>query len=719
MTSDAPARTGLHPSLVLSAFIEPLLRGRRVAIFGDATIGLADELGRRGARLVHAYDPDHTRAAEAMARAVPGRAHPVSYAVFTGDLGVRDGAFDLIVIPDLSLFTEPAEVLRRARRLIAPAGAAVIVTPNLRAGTRRLLPEVEPPSRSLSPPGYYELYDLVSLQFAKVRMIGQAPFVGYTVADFAPRGEPDVSVDTSFLASSEEPEHFIAIASERPLTVDEYTVVALPWTEVAGRIGSSSAPDARSDDDRIALTETRTRLALMSAELEKLRDRQQLETRDAEARAGGTAALSARVVELELEVERRDAQLRELEGRAGDNHVRAERLNHQLRDLDEELRRQRDRATKLSKQLDDEKKARTKADVELGMIRGAPPSSPKDRERIDQLTAELEAARNRLAELEQEQVETRRRVPLAPHASLSEAGAVADLKLRHRVNELKAAVAAALRESAAATAARDEAIERAQQTEAKAQQALKLEAQLATLESEREALAEQLRALEAQRAEGRQRIIALEQLSSENARELGEAERRIAEGRTKTAQLEQQRAEAHAKTAQLEQLLAESERQRAEASLRAAAARDEKAATEAASAEIAALEASLRERGQVVSTLKRDLLESERIGKELLAELEASRGWNGAPPELSRPLPSAAAEGAGDLRSRLDVLAENAARTEADLQAARWRITQLERELAESGAALREPDAAQVELEAALAAARDEVAALRRAISAR
>ena len=76
-------------------------------------------------------------------------------------------------------------------------------------------------------PTYYELFDLASLQFAKVRMIGQAPFVGYTVADFAPNGDPDVSVDTSLLASSEEPEHFIAIASDRALSLDPFTVVDL------------------------------------------------------------------------------------------------------------------------------------------------------------------------------------------------------------------------------------------------------------------------------------------------------------------------------------------------------------------------------------------------------------------------------------------------------------------------------------------------------------
>jgi hypothetical protein len=59
-----------------------------------------------------------------------------------------------------------------------------------------------------------------------------------------------------------------------------------------------------------------------------------------------------------------------------------------------------------------------------------------------------------------------------------------------------------------------------------------------------------------------------------------------------------------------------------------------------------------------------------------------------------------------------------AARTEADLQAATWRIAQLERELAEARRLAPEPAAVQLELEEALAAARDEVASLRRALGA-
>jgi chromosome segregation ATPase len=696
---------------VLSAYFEPLLRGRRVAVFGDATIGLAEELSRRGARLVHAYDLDQARTAEAMARALPEQQYAVSYGVLSADLSARDGAFDLIMVPDLSIFPEPADLLRRARRLIGPGGAVVIVTPNLRGGARWLIPEVSPPVRGPAPPGYYELYDLVSLQFPKVRMVGQAPFVGYTVADFAPHGEPEVSVDTSFLPSSEEPEHFIAIGSDRAMTIDAYTVVALPFTQVGETLGTNPAEKAAHEEDRIALTETRTRLALMSAELEKLRDQQQTTTRDVETRAASVTALSSRVIELELALESRDGRIRELEARAGDNHVRAERLSHQIRELEEELRHQRDRATRLSKQLDDEKKSRTKAELELGMIRGVPLGSPKDRERIEALTAELETSRARITELEADQTATQRKVQI-PHPSVAEPNRVAESELNRRLDELETAVNNALGDVAAANAARDGALDRLRRAEAKVDHLGDLEVALASAEHVKEALTRQNQALEAFRAEDDKRI--------------AEIERSLGGARAKIAELEQQRAENRAKIAEIEQNITDSEqlrreRERLTAALaqREAELAEERSVAEAMTIEIAMLETALRERGHVVTALKSDLLESERIGKELLAELETSRAWNGAAPEVVRPLPlGGAADNVEDLRARLNVLAENAARNEADLQAARWRIEKLERELAEAGSPPRDPTAVQIELEAALAAARDEVAALRRAIGA-
>lgn len=752
--------SGLHPSIVLAAYIEPLVRGRRVALLGDATIGLAEELSERGARLVHAYDPDPARVAEALARSAASRPHQVTHAVLADDLGVRDGAFDVVVVPDLSILPDAADVIRRTRRLVAQSGAAVFVAPNQRSAQRRLLPAGTIDPKAL---GYYELFDLVSLQFAKVRMIGQAPFVGYTVADFAPNGEPEVSVDTSLLTSSEEPEHFIAVASDRAVMLEAFTVVELPWSEVSDALGSEGVPTPRPG----ALAEAEQRLALATAELEKLRAQKADDARDAEGRAAKWAALSARVGELEGEVERRDARLKEVEARAGDSHVRAERQTHQIRDLEEELVRQRDRGTRLSKQLDDEKKIRTKVEVELGMLRGRPEIAG-GKDRIDALGAELDAARARIAELEHEHATTKRRGEaqasnaLPPPIVLPPPPAAPDPKLLHRLNELEQAVNAALREAAEAASQRDAAIDRARKAEARIERVTEVEGTLETLRHEKGELLEHAGVLEtrgseaerrlgdaerqlvdaekraavlvAERDAASQRAASAEQRASEvvqlakraeneaaeGARQRIEADRRAAEAEKRRADAAAKLGAAEAKIGELERLaeergarLAEVSRALDEVRQRAEEAGADRAALDAATAEIAALEAALYDRGRVVAALSRDLRESERIGRELLGDLDEARATNGVHVAAEAPTPGDAL----DLRGRLDALAANAARCEADLTAARWRIAQLERELAETPGRAREPTAIERELEQALAAARDELASLRRGVA--
>lgn len=836
MTPDSSPRIGLHPSIVLSAYVEPLIRGRRVAVLGDATVGLAEELAQRGARLVHAYDPDPARAAEALARLASGRTHQISYAVLAGDLGVRDGAFDAVIVPDLSIFLDPAELMRRVRRLCAVSGVAVIVAPNARTGARLLVPEAPAGAtpRSSAPPGYYELYDLVSLQFPKVRMVGQAPFVGYTVADFAPGTEPEVSVDTSLLTASEEPEYFIAVAGERTVALEAYTVIELPWAEVLAASSAANEPATQSpraaeerEEERLALTEARTRLALVAAELDKLRDQHQADGRGAEARATSAAALSARMVELELTGEAREGRLRELEGRSGDNHVRAERLANQIRDMEEELRRQRDRGTRLTKQLDDEKKARTKAEVELGMIRGLssiPPQSdgsptmePRStapeamdtleamatRDRLAIVTRDLDRARARILELEQDHVDTLRRTP-SDTIRADAAPTGSDAKLLHRLNELEGAVNASLREAAEAVTARDAALERARRGEARAQRMLELEAALVTAESARNDLVEQQRSLETQVAVEAPRLhdvhrrlaeseahraqteARLTEARAENVgleRRLGDAkgqivrleeqlaaaraaiiplETRLARAEQRPADLEPRLAAAQARATELESRLASTQARAAElesrvaagqartpvlesrlavaeanvaelmadltkanlvtahleaefAHTRARAAEIEsvRATADAAIEELTTLEGALRERGQVIAALKKDLRESERTGRELLDELTAARSPNGATTTLPTVNVVNLAE-LTDLEAQLDRLAQSAARSQADLQAASWRIAQLEREARDAAEPLA-PSEIQADLEAALAAARDEVASLRRA----
>lgn len=662
MNSQPSATLGAHPSTVLSAYLEPLVRGRRVAVLGDASVGLAEALSTRGARLVHGYDPDPGRVAEAIARS--GGSGHVAHGVFGPDPAVRDGAFDVVVVQDLSIFADPAEALRRVRKLCAGSGVAVVASPN--AEVSRRLGGGAPAAGAL---GYYDLFDAVSMQFGTVRMVGQAPFVGYAVADFAPDGEPDVTVDTSLLEAPEEPEWFLAIGSERPVALDPFALVELPLgDETAGpsldRHGGRHAAPARDvpsslGDDRLALTEAQTRLALVTAELEALREQRN----KAEARAAAAAAQVARLSEGEGDVAALRGRLRELEAKAGDSHVRAERLANDRKELEEELARQRDRATRLAKQLDDEKKARTKADVELGMMKTKPEiAAAKDR--LADLSGELAQAHARIAELERERSAYPKGMSMRAPA------------LEGRIEELTAKLSAATETAAEDRGARDEARSR-----------------IAEVEQERDAARRGRDGAQRDVNEARKRLAELED-------ELDAARR---------ARDEAQRARTHAEQALL-----------------VTAAEPEADVV----ADVAALEDALRRRGEVVSRLERDLAESERIGRELLGELEELRatvvahfgpeGAGGAaqtePAAPAAPAASTAVVAApADVGIKLDQLAERAAKSEADVLAANWRIADLERRLAEAGAG-RQESQVHAELEQALVASQAEVARLRRTL---
>jgi hypothetical protein len=224
--SPAPGR--LHPALVLGAYGDELAHGARIAIFGSATLGLAEELVFRGARVVHVYDTDSARIAEANAGS---HDRSIFYAPLpdSGDVGVRDGAFDLVIVPDLSFFRDAAGLMALVRRVVSPLGAALIASPNADV-ERPLLPASgEHPAL-----GYYELYEVVAAHFSSVRMIGQAPFVGYAVAEFSVE-DPEPTIDSS-LAESEgkEPEWFLALASDRDTRLDAFALIELPIEVLSG-----------------------------------------------------------------------------------------------------------------------------------------------------------------------------------------------------------------------------------------------------------------------------------------------------------------------------------------------------------------------------------------------------------------------------------------------------------------------------------------------------
>src|SRR5215471_14298971 len=324
-----PNVPGIHPAVVLAAYGEELCRGARVAIFGDATLPLADELLSRGARLVHVYDGEPGRVAEASARR---HDRSIFFAPLpeSGDIGVRDGTFDVVFVPDLTFVPDPARLIALAERVLSSAGAAIIASPNGESEAPLLrVPEYR------TPPGYYELYDLVSAHFSCVRMLGQAPFVGYTVAEFA-ADDPDPTIDTSLAdAEGKEADWFVALASQRDVRLDAFALIELPLGPSLSegmslpRASSAQAPEPGAEEAGTVLVDVVD--AEREAALEALRQQEQLVKEERFRADQATQQLGSSREELALLRERcviLQRALEDEEGRRGASEAEVERLRH-------------------------------------------------------------------------------------------------------------------------------------------------------------------------------------------------------------------------------------------------------------------------------------------------------------------------------------------------------------------------------------------------------
>lgn len=318
----------LRASVALAAYAEPVLEGRRVIVFGDSSSGLGEQLLERGARLVHVYDPDPARVAES---AVKNPSRNIAIASLSDmGLALRDGAFDVGLVEDLTLTGPAHSVLKRLRRALGPRGVALVAAPNPEV-SRRLLPGGPTFDSALD---YYQLYDAVSSEFQHVRMLGQTPFVGFAVVDFSAEAAPEPSLDTAFVpGGAEEPEWFIAFASAVPLRLDEFQIVQLPFD----RIGTGEAP-AQSELGAARETERRMRerLADLEAEVAELSGQlRTARTRDASA---------DEVVSLRAELAKKERWAAEVEARASVADARADEAESELESLREEMRREREAA---------------------------------------------------------------------------------------------------------------------------------------------------------------------------------------------------------------------------------------------------------------------------------------------------------------------------------------------------------------------------------------
>ncbi len=196
------------PFLPLVAYAEALCSGARILLVGDALGGIAEQLVARGARLV-----PRARRGGRRAQAAQRTDRTISFGSLNdGSFALREGFFDLGLVESLAAHSDPKAVLAALSRLLTPRGTALVATPNLEARRPLLGSDVGSEART---PGidYYALYDAVGAHFARVRMLGQVPFVGYALVDFATEGEPSVVFDASLVPSpGEEPDYFVAAA---------------------------------------------------------------------------------------------------------------------------------------------------------------------------------------------------------------------------------------------------------------------------------------------------------------------------------------------------------------------------------------------------------------------------------------------------------------------------------------------------------------------------
>ena len=301
------SRTDARPASVvaaLSVYVDPLVADARVAVVGDGELGLQERLLELGARTVHLYDPDPERVAR-VSEDVP---RGVSIRMLRDEFDVRDGAFDLVVIPDIGILPDAAASIVRLRRIVDARGAVVAMG---RARTSHrddaLFPELAPPVVE-----YAELYDLFALQFESVTMTGVLPFAGVVFAELGAGDDLAVSVDTR-LVDPEPPSVFVVTAGREAALLDPYAIVQVTRAHEGDTLATVAVEVARRDADSrdhavaTAFAAMQLKAELLAAQLDEHRARlASVDSRGAEQ----AALVDRRVLERDLALERAD----ELEG---------------------------------------------------------------------------------------------------------------------------------------------------------------------------------------------------------------------------------------------------------------------------------------------------------------------------------------------------------------------------------------------------------------------
>jgi hypothetical protein len=586
------------PSLALAAYADAWLSAAKVIVFGDALSTLPEQLIERGARLVYVYDSDPARVAEATQRSTSAS---VSFAPLeqAGSLA-RDGAFDLGIIEDIGAGGPPAtRLLESLARALGRRGVALIASRNPDAQQRLIeTPNNDPPL------GYYPLHELVRAHFSDVRMLGQAPFVGYAIVDFGAETEDEINIDTALVpGGAEQPEWFVALASQHELHAEGFSVIQLPF---AG-IGQRGPRHVELERARASEKRALARVA-------------KLEGEQAEAAAAGQAAQTNQAAQAnQTELERLRRELGEREKWLAGLEARAATADQRADDMQVELER-----------LREENGARQQ---ELERLRGGAGEGARQKSKLEEdrnvLRQELLGLRKQLDEQRRQHEEQRRQYDDGRKQQDDSRRQLEELRRQHddskrQLEESRRQLEELRRQSEDARRQSEDARRQSDENRLRHEEArLKLDEQRKQQEELKRRLDEEV---------ARQAKSGAEQDSLRKA--LAEARQKLEERSERVATLEQQLSEGGGEPAQ----------------------------------EVALLEAQLVERGREVARLEQALAETERFGKQLIVQLEALKQGPG--------------EASG---AHLDKLAQRNAELEANLEALRWTVAQLQAAAPEGG----------------------------------
>lgn len=370
----------------LTVLAEALVAERRIVVVGDSSLGLHELAADLGARMVHVYDPKIDAPAQNRERGA--RIFPLP----EGDFDVRDGAFDLAIVPDLTAVPDAAGVLARLRRVVGEEGAVMCAAGNKDSDEGNGL-------------DYYELFDLVSLQFESVRMIAAMPFVGVTLAELGQdEVESAVRVDTQLAGDRPAPSAFVALASQSDVALDAYAVIEL---EAPAKTEGVALDAAHVTEIEAALAQSRLRASYLEAQVDELAQAKAARSRAEEESRRALDALEderARAARLEREIDAlRQAStqappppaqdITDIAEQLAQSQIRASALEEGVDLAEKTILAQRDRIAELESALSKHEE------------QAAPPvEAGSSEEEIAALEAKLEERGKRVAELEAEVV---------------------------------------------------------------------------------------------------------------------------------------------------------------------------------------------------------------------------------------------------------------------------------------------------------------------------